>query len=55
MINISFDNPFLLLLLIPMLALVLVPYFIAIRKENKSRASSIALALHLVIVLLVEV
>ena len=53
MINISFDNPFLLLLLIPMLALVLVPYFIAIRKENKSRAGVIALVLHLVIVLLV--
>jgi len=53
MINISFDNPFLLLLLIPMLALVLVPYFIVIRKENKSRASSIALIIHLVIVLLV--
>ena len=53
MINISFDNPFLLLLLIPMLALVLVPYFIAIRKENKSRASTVALALHIVIALLV--
>ncbi len=52
MINISFDNPFLLLLLIPMLALVLVPYFIAIRKENKSRAASVALILHIVIVLL---
>ena len=53
MINISFDNPLLLLLLIPMLALVLVPYFIAIRKENKSRASTVALALHIVIVILV--
>ena len=53
MINISFDNPLLLILLIPMLALVLVPYFIAIRKENKSRASTVALVLHLVIVFLV--
>ena len=53
MINISFDNPLLLLLLIPMLALILVPYFIAIRKENKSRAGVIALALHIVIVILV--
>ena len=52
MINISFDNPFLLLLLIPMLALVLVPYFIAIHKENKSRAAMVALALHIVIILL---
>ncbi len=53
MININFDNPLLLILLIPMLALVLVPYFIAIRKENKSRASTVALVLHAVIVVLV--
>ena len=53
MINISFDNPYLLLLLIPMLAFILVPYFIAIRRENKSKASTIALVLHTVIVLLV--
>ena len=53
MININFDNPFLLVLLIPMLALVLVPYFIAIRKENKSRAALVALILHIMIALLV--
>ncbi len=53
MINISFDNPYLLLLLIPMLAFVLIPYFIAVRKENKSKASTIALVLHTVIVILV--
>ena len=53
MINISFDNPLLLILFIPMLALVLVPYFIAIRKENKSRASIVALVLHVLIALIV--
>ena len=53
MININFDNPYLLFIFIPMLALVLVPYFIAIRKENKSKATVTALVLHLVIVLLV--
>ena len=52
MINISFANPYLLLLLIPMLALVLVPYFIAIRKENKTKSTTISLALHIVIILL---
>lgn len=52
MINISFANPYLLLVLIPMLALVLVPYFIAIRKENKTKATTISLVLHIVIVLL---
>ena len=53
MINISFANPFLLLILVPMLALVLVSYFIAIRKENKSKSAVISLALHIVIILLV--
>ena len=53
MININFDNPLLLLLLIPFVAIVIVPYCIAIRKENKTKASSIALITHLVIVLLV--
>lgn len=52
MINISFANPLLLIILIPMLALVIVPYFIAIRKENKSKSAAISLVLHVVIVLL---
>ena len=53
MINISFDNPYLLLLIIPLAALVIVPYCIAIRKENKSKAATFALISHLVIVVLV--
>lgn len=53
MINISFDNPYLLLLIIPLAALVIVPYCIAIRKENKSKASTFALICHLVIVVIV--
>ena len=53
MININFDNPYLLLLIIPVAAAILVPYFIAIRKENKSRAAVVALAMHLVTALLV--
>lgn len=53
MININFDNPYLLLLIIPIFAAILVPYFIAIRKENKSRAAVAALVMHLVISLLV--
>jgi hypothetical protein len=36
-----------------MLALVLVPYFIAIRKENKSRSTVTALILHLITALIV--
>ena len=53
MINISFDNPYLLLLIIPLFAAILVPYFIAIRKENKSRAAVVGLVMHLVISLLI--
>lgn len=50
--SISFDNPYLLLLLLPMLAAVLVPYFIAVRKESKSTDTRISLILHTVIVIL---
>ncbi len=53
MINISFDNPLLLLLLIPMVLLVVIPFAIAIRKENKSKETTLALICHLLIVTLV--
>lgn len=53
MININFDKPLLLLIAIPLLALVLIPFFIAIRKENKSKSAFISLAIHLVMVVLV--
>ncbi len=49
--NISFDNPYLLLILIPILALILVPFFIAIRKENKSKSVIASLVIHLVLAL----
>ncbi len=49
MINISFDNPYLLLLLIPLLAAVIIPYCIAIKKENRSKSAAIALVCHIVI------
>ena len=50
--NISFDNPYLLILWIPLVALILLLYFIAIRKESKSRDTRLSLALHLLIVTL---
>ncbi len=52
MINISFDNPYLLWLLIPLVLAVLIPFLIAIRKENKSKETTTALVCHLVIVVL---
>ncbi len=50
MINISFDNPYLLLLFIPLALAVIIPFCIAIRKENKSKETTIALVAHLLIV-----
>ncbi|MBO5510610.1 MAG: VWA domain-containing protein [Clostridia bacterium] len=47
--NISFDNPYLLLLLIPLLLAIIIPIIIAIRKENRHKSVFISLALHIII------
>ncbi len=47
--NISFDNPYLLLLIIPLLLCIAVPIIIAIRKENRSKSVFISMALHILI------
>ena len=47
--NISFDNPYLLLLAIPLFLAVIIPFVIAIRKDNRSKSVFISLAVHLVI------
>ncbi len=47
--NISFDNPYLLLLIIPLLLFILVPIIIAIRRENRSKSVFISLGLHILI------
>ena len=52
--NISFDNPYLLLVAIPLVLMTLVPFFIAIRRDNKTKGVMASLALHLVIVFLVS-
>ena len=51
--NISFDNPYLLLLIVPLLLAIVIPVAIAIRKENKSKSVFISLALHILISVLV--
>lgn len=51
MINISFDRPELLLIAIPLLALVFIPFLIAIRKENNSKSAVASLIIHTVIAL----
>lgn len=52
--NINFDNPYLLLVLIPLLVAILVPFFIAIRKENKSKSVIASLCIHLVMAICVS-
>ena len=51
--SVNFDNPYLLLLAIPLLIAVIIPFVIAIRKENRQKSAVISLAIHLVIVVLV--
>ena len=51
--SVNFDNPYLLLLAIPLLLIVIVPFIIAIRKENRQVSSAISLVIHIVMVVLV--
>ncbi len=52
--NISFDNPYLLLIAIPLILVILVPYFIIGNKDNRSVTWKISIALHIVIIALVS-
>ena len=47
--NISFDNPYLLLIIIPLLLAIVIPIAIVIRKENRSKSVFISLAFHILI------
>ncbi len=47
--NISFDNPQLLLVAIPLLLCILIPILIAIRRENRSKSVVISTVLHILI------
>ena len=49
--NISFDNPYWLLIAIPLLAAIVVPYFLSVNKDNKSKGWIASLVIHVVIVL----
>lgn len=48
--NVSFDNPWLLLVAVPLAVVILLPYLWAIRKENKTKATVTSLILHFAIV-----
>lgn len=49
--NISFDDPWLLLLLIPLFVLAIVPFCLAVRKDNVNGHNIASLVLHLVVCL----
>ena len=48
--SVSFDNPWLLLVAVPLAIVILLPYLWAIRKENKTKATVTSLILHILIV-----
>ena len=50
--NISFDNPWLLLLAIPLVLVIVIPYFISVNKDNKTIGWKISLGIHIVIIAL---
>ena len=51
--NISFDNPYLLLVAIPVALAVIIPFFLVRNKDNKNALWTISLCVHIVIILLV--
>ena len=51
--NISLDNPIYLFILIPLLLLIVIPFAIAIRKDNRSKSVVISLIIHIAIACLV--
>ncbi|MBQ7907365.1 MAG: VWA domain-containing protein [Clostridia bacterium] len=53
MTNISFDNPYLLLLVIPLALCVLLPFFIIRNKDNRAVTWTVSVVTHIVIIVLV--
>ena len=48
--NISFDNPYWLLIAIPLVAALLIPYFISVSKDNRTKGWIASLVIHIIIV-----
>ena len=53
MSSINFDNPFLLLIGIPLLLIAIIPFVIAIRKDNRTINNVISFIIHIVISLII--
>ena len=54
MININFDNPWLLLVAVPLLALIIVPIVIAINRDNLNKSVIASTILHVIIVIFIS-
>ena len=52
MSSINFDNPYLLLILVPLLAIVIISFIIAIKKENRTINNIVSFIIHIVIVVM---
>ena len=52
--NISFDNPYWLLLAIPLAAALLIPYFISVSKDNRTKGWIASLIIHIVMILCIS-
>lgn len=53
MSSISFDNPYLLLLAIPLAVLLVVPFFVAVRKENANWHSVTSCVIHVLLAVII--
>lgn len=51
MSNINFANPWLLFSAIPLLAVIIIPFVIAVKKENKNKHNVLSFIFHIIIVL----
>ena len=51
--NIYFANPYLLLLIIPIILVIVISYVVAIRKENRKINNVLSFLLHIIIGILV--
>ena len=49
--NISFDNPYWLLVAIPLVAALLIPYFISVSKDNRTKGWISSLVIHIIIII----
>lgn len=52
--SVSFDNPYLFLIAIPLILLVVIPFIIAIKKENRQKTTVASLIIHIAIIVLVS-